>query len=249
MNQSILKRIESIVPVPNLTEPRDKPHKDRPLILDDSQANAPDRHRYVTDLNVEYHEEDINSELFLMKYTQGLQMLENQGYVDITSLAYWKPSSFKAGYPIENALDDNPGTFWQSDGSQPHTIDVFFSKRVDIIQLAMYFSLFIDESYTSETIRLYAGHSPSDATYYKTLEVRNVNGWVKFTFEDNRPSDGLLKCQFLRIEVVTNHENGKDTHLRGIRMFGPGESLVNIADAAMFEGFHSIEFLSQSRIR
>ncbi|AMD22665.1 HHL105Wp [Eremothecium sinecaudum] len=248
MNQTILKKLAKIVPSPEPIDPREAPHKDRPLILDDSQPNAPDRHRYVTDLNVQYHEEDVKADLFLMKYTQGLQRLENQGYVDITSLAFWKPSSFKAGYPIENALDDNPSTFWQSDGSQPHTIDVLFSKRVDIIQLAMYFSLFVDESYTSETIRLYAGHSPSDATYYKTLEVRNVNGWVKFTFEDNR-ADGLLKCQFLRIEVVTNHENGKDTHLRGIRMFGPGESLVNVADAAMFEGFHSIEFLSQSRIR
>lgn len=53
------------------------------------------------------------------------------------------------------------------------------------------------------------------------LEVRNVNGWVALRFLDNREDDQLLKCQFIRLLFPVNHENGKDTHLRGIRLYVP----------------------------
>ncbi|SCV04707.1 LAME_0H20604g1_1 [Lachancea meyersii CBS 8951] len=191
------------------------------LLLDEANSNFNDqgvRYMGITDDSVDY-DEDYTTEAYLAKFGSGLQRLEAQNLINITNLAFWKASSQKDGNPISYALDDNPHNFWQSDGSQPHYVEASFSKRVEIVQLALFLSLAIDESYTPQVIKVYAGHSCSDATHYKTLEVRNVNGWIALTFEDNRPQDRLLKCQYLRIEIPVNHENGKDTHLRGVRVY------------------------------
>lgn len=246
MDTSLLNKLDYIVP--NIK--KQNPMINQRLVLDDTIENSPDTHRYVTgtNSNLTHESEAIDPAIFTSKYTQGVRILENQGYTNISHLAFWKASSHKADNPIEQALDDNPNTFWQSDGSQPHFIDVRFSKRVEIIQLAIYFSLFIDESYTPEIINLYAGNNLSDATFYKTIEVRNVNGWVIFTFEDNRPWDKLLKCHFLRLEITTNHENGKDTHLRGIRIYSPGQSKLEVSNSAIGDVCGS-QFLIHSIIR
>ncbi|CEP62979.1 anaphase promoting complex subunit DOC1 LALA0_S06e08262g [Lachancea lanzarotensis] len=191
------------------------------LVLDEASGNEAEygvRYLGNTEESDDY-DEDYTTEAYIAKFGLGLQRLEAQKLINITNLAFWKASSQKDGNPIVYALDDNPHNFWQSDGSQPHHVEASFSKRVEIAQLALFLSLSIDESYTPQIMKVYAGHSASDATHYKTLEVRNVNGWVALTFEDNRPQDGLLKCQYLRVDIPVNHENGKDTHLRGIRVY------------------------------
>ncbi|CUS24221.1 LAQU0S14e02916g1_1 [Lachancea quebecensis] len=215
------------------------------LVLDDEQAEFNSSGvTYIRTPNEEYDDEAA-TENYLEKYTQGLEVMSSQGHIDVTNLAYWKASSQKDGNPISRALDDNPNTFWQSDGLQPHTIEVSFSKRVEIVQFALFLSLVVDESYTPQIIKIYAGHSASDATLYKTLEVRNVNCWVVLTFEDNRPEDSLLKCQYIRMIIPVNHENGKDTHLRGARLYAlslkPPVDSSGVLDSfpmgALFSGF------------
>lgn len=247
-DQVLLARLDQLVPKVDTSLVRNEQQLKRHIILDDTQEHPDDEARYVTGLNLDHGDEEITSELFVMKYTQGLQKLENQGFVDITNLAYWKASSYKLGNPIQHALDDNPQTYWQSDGSQPHHIDIHFSKRVEVIRIALYFSLFIDESYTPQKLKLYVGHSLSDATLYKIIEVKNVNGWALLTFEDNRPWDDLLKCHFLRLAIVSNHENGKDTHLRGIRIFAAVKKSY-LSNTQLLECFNTGRLLSECNIR
>ncbi|CAR24639.1 DOC domain-containing protein [Lachancea thermotolerans] len=189
------------------------------LVLDDKQEDFDSNGVTYIGRPSEEYDDEVATEAYLERYTQGLELMSSQGHIDITNLAYWKASSQKDGNPVSQALDDNPTTFWQSDGLQPHKIEISFSKRVDIVQFALFLSLVVDESYTPQIIKIYAGHSASDATLYKTLEVRNVNCWVALTFEDNRPEDNLLKCQYIRMIIPVNHENGKDTHLRGARIY------------------------------
>ena len=33
---------------------------------------------------------------------------------------------------------------------------------------------------------------------------------------------GVIKAFLVQILIVTNHQNGKDTHLRGVKIFAPG---------------------------
>lgn len=217
------------------------------IVLDDSLRHDGNGIEYISDFSGE-NTDEIGVETIFDRYTEGLQKLEGQGHINLTALAYWKTSSYKDGNHIKEALDDNPQTFWQSDGSQPHYIDICFSKRVEVIQLAFFFSLLIDESYTPQVIKVYAGHSLSDATLYKTLEIRNVNGWVALTFEDNRPNDKLLKCQFLRLTIPVNHENGKDTHLRGVRLYSPS-SKTYMDDSRIMECFSTNSIIFGCSIR
>ncbi|KAL3232392.1 Uncharacterized protein RNJ44_04308 [Nakaseomyces bracarensis] len=210
--------LDQLVPE-NIMVPVKLPMKPARLVIDENLYNKnPDLY-----INGVYDERvvdnDGNPETISSRYRAGLQILDDHDFSNVTHLAYWKASSFKSGNGIANAIDDNFDSFWQSDGIQPHTVEVYFSKRMDIVLIAMFLTLSADESYTPRIINIHAGHSPSDAVFYKTLEVNNVNGWVALTFEDNLPREQLLKCQYLRFTFPINHENGKDTHLRGIRIY------------------------------
>lgn len=41
-------------------------------------------------------------------------------------------SSAKAGNGVDQLRDDNTSTFWQSDGAQPHTINIQFMKKTRV---------------------------------------------------------------------------------------------------------------------
>ncbi|CCF60350.1 hypothetical protein KAFR_0J02860 [Kazachstania africana CBS 2517] len=203
----------------NALEPVSSKKIDR-VVIDDSVPSATLNKMYINRYNnngAGYSDEALKQHT---TYYEGLSILERNSYLNISNLPLWKASSSKAGNPIENVLNNDCDTFWQSDGGQPHKVDIYFSKRVEIVLLAMYLSIRADESYTPKIIHVYVGHSPSDAVYYKTLEIRCINGWLGLTFEDNR-DDGLLKCQFIRFVFPHNHENGKDTHLRAMRIYTP----------------------------
>lgn len=219
------------------------------VVLDDTVLDENTRRMFVNGIQEESQFAAMTPEKLATRFTQGLQLFDYENMTDVSRLAHWKASSSKPGNPIENALDDDHETFWQSDGSQPHQIEVYFSKRMSIVQLMLYFSLIADESYTPRFICIYAGHSPSDALFYKTLEVRNVNGWVSLTFEDSRPHDKLLKCQYLKFVFPANHENGKDTHLRGIRVFAPSKKL-SMGSTELIQCFgHGSKLMTECSLR
>ncbi|QLG74612.1 hypothetical protein HG535_0G04950 [Zygotorulaspora mrakii] len=193
-------------------------HTAKPLILNELAPNG-QAHMFVNKPHTDYN--NLSARTLSERFMEGLHLLNCDSMMNVCHLAYWKPSSHKQGNPIENALDDNPETFWQSDGLQPHTLDIMFSKRMTISMIALYFSLISDESYTPRFVKIYVGNCPADALFYKTLDILDLNGWIALTFEDNREEDGLLKCQFIRLVFPVNHENGKDTHLRGIKIYAP----------------------------
>lgn len=241
---SILDRLASpkaLKPVRNCKIP--------PLILDDTVDDGPANHLFVNRCYEDSNHNNLVAEKLSARFMQGLQLLDTDNVTNIGHLAHWKPSSYKQGNPIENALDDDPETFWQSDGLQPHTLDISFSRRMSIITIALYFSLIADESYTPRLVKIYVGHCPADALFYKTLEVRNVNGWVALTFEDNREDDKLLKCQFIRIVFPINHENGKDTHLRGVRIYTPSRKISTESNDWMQAFESGNAFLTECSLR
>lgn len=49
---------------------------------------------------------------------------------EIGKLAVWSVSSNKPGNGVEMLRDNNLGTYWQSDGAQPHLVNIQFQKKV-----------------------------------------------------------------------------------------------------------------------
>lgn len=100
---------------------------------------------------------------FILVYIQNTNApTNNQNRREIGDQAVWTLSSAKQGNGVEQLRDDNVSTFWQSDGSQPHLINIQFMKKTRVQEICMYFDFKSDESYTPSKISIRAGNSLQD---------------------------------------------------------------------------------------
>jgi len=68
------------------------------------------------------------------------------------------------------------------------------------------------------------------------LELEEPSGWVTIPLEAAPTDAGMtavpLSAFFLQVAILTNHQNGRDTHVREVRVFGPRrtemESIVGL---------------------
>jgi len=134
--------------------------------------------------------------------------------------------------------------FWQSDGPQPHVLNIHFFKVVAIAHMRVNIDYQLDESYTPTRICFLAGTGHHDLTPVCDMRLDQPKGWLDvdlsnvggepddgedMEYEDEaipqgdptRPSIGrnTLRCMLVQVRVAENHQNGKDTHLRGLQIF------------------------------
>ena len=169
------------------------------------------------------------------------------GLREISSLASWTVSTYKPGNGVAALRHPSHTQFWQSDGPQPHLLNIHFFKLVAIAKLRVYLDFELDESYTPTKMVFAAGMSTYDLTEFATWEADGPKGWVdidltgvggrdKTVIEETDfglPQHGgdVLKAMLVQIRVCENHQNGKDTHVRGVQVFarddrGGGRQIV-----------------------
>lgn len=146
-------------------------------------------------------------------------------------------SSAKPGNGVEQLRDDSLDTYWQSDGNAPHFINLQFLKKASLTKLCIYIDHSIDESYTPRKITVGAGSCLHDLADIAVLEeLSEPKGWIIVDLEKccrNPVADGrrnYLKTHFLQVKVQSMHQNGKDTHIRQIKVFGARESAKVMGD-------------------
>lgn len=219
-------------------------------------------------------------------YRKGLEEIEQLQLLDLSPLATWKLSSHKPGYGLAQLRDDSPLTYWQSDGSagnnmeqgntdvsqlsHPHSVTLQFLKRVSLERISIFTNYHLDELYTPLRIVVMAGGSYWDLTHVCHIDLDKPMGWLHIVFDKAR-ADGLLKCFVVKLIIVANHQDGKDSHIRAIRCYGKklgfldlpapqaetelldqqtARILGNVNDVIGFNtGFQSIELSSESCIR
>lgn len=173
-------------------------------------------------------------------YTKGLQMLDSLQLIDVSPLANWKLSSFKQEFGLNQLRDDSSDSYWQSDGSNetnninaangnaitnnqlanPHSITIQFSKRVSLERISIFTNFSADESYTPSKIKIMAGNSDDwDLSEVCTVNFNKPIGWSHIIFNAIR-KDGVLKCFTVKLVILANHQDGKDTRIRAVRCFG-----------------------------
>ncbi|XP_039799717.1 anaphase-promoting complex subunit 10-like isoform X4 [Panicum virgatum] len=76
---------------------------------------------------------------------------------EMAKAAAWSVSSCKAGNGVAALRDDNLDTYWQSDGAQPHLVNIQFQKKVQLQLVVLYVDFKLDESYTPSKISIRAG--------------------------------------------------------------------------------------------
>ena len=72
---------------------------------------------------------------------------------EIGKLAVWSVTSAKPGNGVELLRDDNTDTYWQSDGAQPHLVNIQFQRKAQVLEMALYCDFKLDESYTPRQAR------------------------------------------------------------------------------------------------
>ncbi|EIM91196.1 anaphase-promoting complex subunit 10 [Stereum hirsutum FP-91666 SS1] len=151
----------------------------------------------------------------------------NLPWTDIGHLAKWSVSSFKFGFGPECLQDNDPDTFWHSDGPQPHFVTIEFPRKMAVQKISLFLSFPLDDSYTPAALSIRAGTTASDLQEVRSLVLDKPDGWITFDVSAEPSDDGEgfkpVNVYILQVIIITNHMNGKDTHLRGMRILGPVE--------------------------
>ncbi|XP_010029785.1 anaphase-promoting complex subunit 10 isoform X3 [Eucalyptus grandis] len=119
--------------------------------------------------------------------------------------AVWSVSSCKPGNGVSSLRDDNLDTYWQSDGAQPHLVNVQFQKKVKLQMVALYVDFKLDESYTPSKISIRAGDGFHNLKEIKTVELLKPSGWIPISLSGNDPRNPFphQPFQFTSTEFIT----------------------------------------------
>ncbi|KAK6346303.1 anaphase promoting complex subunit doc1 [Orbilia blumenaviensis] len=142
------------------------------------------------------------------------------GLKEIGHLASWTVSTSKPGCGVAELRSEDTNLFWQSDGPQPHLINIHFAKRVFVKRIRVFLDYAQDESYTPTKIAIYAGTGYHDLQEVCVLEFNQPTGWQEAPLEGVH-ADGILRTFLIQVCVLSNHQNGKDTHVRGLQIYSP----------------------------
>ncbi|VAI62500.1 unnamed protein product [Triticum turgidum subsp. durum] len=140
---------------------------------------------------------------------------------EMAKTAVWSVSSSKPGNGVASLRDDSLDTYWQSDGAQPHLVNIQFQKKVQLQHVVLYVDFKLDESYTPNKISIRAGDGFHNLKEIKTVELSKSVGWVHISLSGTDPRETFVRTFMLQIAVLANHLNGRDTHVRQIKIYGP----------------------------
>ena len=129
----------------------------------------------------------------------------------------------------------------------------------------------LDESYTPKLISIRAGNSFADMAEVHSQDLDEPRGWTRIPLATtsslqgaHRPHDCWaagstialtarartgehLKAFCIQLAVLSNHQNGRDTHIRQIKIFGPRRDPLKAIGYPL--NFTSPEFSSYATIR
>ncbi|XP_078481401.1 anaphase-promoting complex subunit 10-like isoform X2 [Ciona intestinalis] len=144
------------------------------------------------------------------------ELLEKESLREIGHQAVWSVSSCKQGYGVNSLRDNSLETYWQSDGTQPHMVNVQFKQKTTIHSVGVYTDYKADESYTPSRLSVSVGNDFND------------------------------------LSEVENHQNGRDTHMRQIKVFASTKDTTSIdymISGCRLPMFSSVEAAMFSTIR
>ncbi|NXW49315.1 APC10 protein, partial [Nyctiprogne leucopyga] len=173
------------------------------------------------------------------------KQLERTGTVrEIGSQAVWSLSSCKPGFGVDQLRDDNLETYWQSDGSQPHLVNIQFRRKTTVKTLCIYADYKSDESYTpSKICKLFLNVLLFLSCFWQQLELVEPSGWIHVPLTDTHKKP--IRTFMIQIAVLANHQNGRDTHMRQIKVYTPVEE----SSIGKFPRCTTIDFMMYRSIR
>ncbi|XP_039706011.1 anaphase-promoting complex subunit 10-like isoform X2 [Pteropus medius] len=172
------------------------------------------------------------------------KQLERTGIAQETgSQAVWSLSSCKPEFGVDQLQDGNLETYWQSVGSQPYLVNIQFRRKTTVKTLCIYADYKSDESYTPSKISVRIGNNFHNLREISQLELVEPNGWSHVPLTDNhkKPTYTFM----IQTAVLANHQNGRDTHMRQIKIY----TLVEESSIGKFSRCTNIDFMMYCSIR
>ncbi|CAK8683539.1 anaphase-promoting complex subunit 10-like [Clavelina lepadiformis] len=179
------------------------------------------------------------------------ELMETQCLKEIGSQAIWSVSSCKQGYGVNLLRDNNLETYWQSDGIQPHMVNVQFRQKTSIHSIGVYTDYKADESYTPSRLSVLIGNDFNDLHEIEQIEINEPTGWVWIKLHDHARGKSV-RTFMAQISVQQNHQNGRDTHMRQIKVFASTKesaSLDHVLSGTRLPCFTSVDCSQYSTIR
>ncbi len=171
---------------------------------------------------------------------------------ELGSEAVFTISTAKPGNGVDQLRDNNLDTYWQSDGIAPHLITIQFPKKVAVSQISFYCDYTMDESYTAKRVSIRSGTTMHDLIDITTIEINDPKGWVTINLSDNYASNDnsqtSLKSSMLQIRILSMHQNGRDTHIRQLKVLGPRSAPKIFADLSL-DSFKTTEMSQFTTLR
>ncbi|BES92483.1 unnamed protein product [Nesidiocoris tenuis] len=141
---------------------------------------------------------------------------------EVGSQAIWTLSSCKPGFGVDQLRDELLDTYWQSDGQLPHLVTIQFRRKTTVSNVCIYTDYKLDESYTPSRISVRAGSSYNDIQEVEVMDLHEPAGWIVIPVKDVK--NRRLRTFMIQIAVMSNHQNGRDTHIRQIKVHSPVEN-------------------------
>ena len=143
---------------------------------------------------------------------------------------------------MDQLQDDNLETYWQSDGSQPHLVNIQF-RRKTTVKTCIYADYKSDESYTPSKISVRVGNNFHNLQEIRQLELVKPSGWIHVPLTDNHKKP--IRTFMIQIAILANHQNGRDPHMRQIKIYTPVEE----SSIGKFPRCTTIDFMMYRSIR
>ena len=153
--------------------------------------------------------------------TQITEPMKNNYRDDISDIGFWTLSSCKPGNGLAQLRDNDPNTFCQTDGLNPHFLKVDFNEHQMVNEIWIYFDFQQDESYTPKKIEIKMNNQFDEMMRVRIAYFKQAQGWycLKFSIKSNKIEIPFIYTNKIYIEFLENEYSGKDTHLRGLKIF------------------------------
>ncbi|NXC17091.1 APC10 protein, partial [Corythaeola cristata] len=177
------------------------------------------------------------------------KQLERTGTVrEIGSQAVWSLSSCKPGKITETT---KKGLLQTSDKLILNIFlyDAYISfigscrRKTTVKTLCIYADYKSDESYTPSKISVRVGNNFHNLQEIRQLELVEPSGWIHVPLTDTQKKP--IRTFMIQIAVLANHQNGRDTHMRQIKVYTPVEE----SSIGKFPRCTTIDFMMYRSIR
>lgn len=138
-----------------------------------------------------------------------------------------KLSSFKRDHGIQELLSEDMSEFWHTDDSLPHYIEVTFKKLTKVSKVVLTLLFSKDDSYTPSVIEIRAGMTRETLEPVCNLSLNEPEGEIDFLVDQF--------CFFMQIIILSNHQDGKDTHIRKFKVLDDNLKEILVLPACLIK--------------